>query len=140
MQRQRCVMNAMLRQLDPAGVIAHFEDIAAASSKVVSTDLPSGELGRFVRLAAGARSQPLTSVQFVPPLLDPAHPDLAVLRAKVAETIRTVSMPPPSTPATRSATPSATSSSASASRAPSTGQDPKAAPATGDVQSVCAAG
>ena len=88
MQRQRCVMNAMLHQLDPARVLANFEDIAAASSRVVSTDLPAGELGRFVGLAAGARSQPLTSVQFVPPLIDPAHPDMAAIRAKVAETLQ----------------------------------------------------
>jgi len=91
MQRQRCVMNAMLQQLDPAKVLANFEDIAAAGSHVVSTDLPAGELGRFVGLAAGARGQPLTSVQFVPPLLDPAHPDMAAVRAKVARTLQAAS-------------------------------------------------
>jgi LCP family protein required for cell wall assembly len=100
MQRQRCVMNAMLHQLDPARVLTHFEDIAAASSRVVSTDLPAGELGRFVGLAAGARGQPLTSVQFVPPLLDPGRPDMAAVRAKVAQTLRAASRPESSTTAT----------------------------------------
>ena len=54
MQRQRCVMNAMLHQLDPAGVLSHFEAIAAASGKVVSTDLP-GERARHVRGPGGRR-------------------------------------------------------------------------------------
>src|SRR5439155_19530839 len=95
MQRQRCVMNAMLHQLDPASVLANFEDIAAAGGKVVSTDRPAGELGRFVGLAAGARSRPLTSVQFVPPLVDPAHPDPAVIRAEVQRALHPSSAPSP---------------------------------------------
>ncbi|MGZ4602498.1 MAG: LCP family protein [Kineosporiaceae bacterium] len=120
MQRQRCVMNAMLHQLDPAKVLANFEDIAAAGSHVVSTDLPAGELGRFVGLAAGARGQPLTSVQFVPPLLDPAHPDMAVVRAKVAQTLQAASGPasvpaPSATKPARSGTPASPGTSARAS-------------------------
>src|SRR3954452_9155280 len=102
MQRQRCVMNSMLHQLDPATVLANFEDIAAAGGKVVSTDLPAGELGRFVGLAAGARSQQLTSVQFVPPLVDPAHPDGAAMRAEVQRALH----PSPSQSQSQSQSPS----------------------------------
>src|SRR4051812_26297292 len=118
MQRQRCVMNAMLHQLDPAGVLTHFEDIAAAGGKVVSTDLPAGELGRFVGLAAGARSRPLTSVQFVPPLVDPAHPDFAAVRAEVAKTLHPPAAEPTSSPSptpAASPTPSAGASGSTGS-------------------------
>jgi polyisoprenyl-teichoic acid--peptidoglycan teichoic acid transferase len=127
MQRQRCVMNAMLHQLDPASVLAHFEGIAAAGGKVVSTDLPAGELGRFVGLAAGARSQPLTSVQFVPPLVDPAHPDPAVIRAEVQRALHPspASSPPASSPAP-----------AASPLASTEGIVPKSS----NVESVCSAG
>jgi LCP family protein required for cell wall assembly len=154
MQRQRCVMNAMLHQLDPTSVLSRFEDIAAAGGKVVSTDLPAGELGRFVGLAAGARSQPLTSVQFVPPLVDPAHPDMAAVRARVAETLRTGAPPPTSgTPtAAANAQPPAASapaggsggSSGSAANGGSSGSAANGGdagtPATSDVEAVCSTG
>jgi hypothetical protein len=131
MQRQRCVMNAMLHQLDPASVLAHFEDIAAAGGKVVSTDLPAGELGRFVGLAAGARSQPLTSVQFVPPLVDPAQPDDAAIRAEVQRALRTSQSPEPSTSA-----PAPSPSASPAGGGLADGIVPKAS----NVQAVCSAG
>jgi polyisoprenyl-teichoic acid--peptidoglycan teichoic acid transferase len=118
------VMNAMLHQLDPATVLAHFEGIAAAGGKVVSTDLPAGELGRFVGLAAGARNQPLTSVQFVPPLVDPAHPDFAAVRAKVASTLRASAS-------------DASPSPSGASPGPSAGPAAQGAPEARDLQAVC---
>jgi LCP family protein required for cell wall assembly len=87
MARQRCVMDAMLRQLDPATVLTKFQGIAAASKQVVSTDLPAGELATFLDLAVKAKSQKISSVQFVPPLIDPAHPDFGLIRSKVSAAI-----------------------------------------------------
>ena len=83
MARQRCVMTAMLDQLDPATVLARFEDIAAASKNVVRTDIPSSRLGTFVDLAVKAKRRPVTSVQFVPPLIRPAYPDYRLIRDRV---------------------------------------------------------
>src|SRR4051812_38125296 len=143
MQRQRCVMNAMLHQLDPAGVLAHFEDIAAAGGKVVSTDLPAGELGRFVGLAASARSQPLTSVQFVPPLVDPAHPDFAAVRAEVAKTLHPPAAEPTSSPSptpAASPTPSAGASGSTGSGSAGSGVAEGIVPKSSNVQAVCSAG
>jgi LCP family protein required for cell wall assembly len=137
MQRQRCVMNAMLHQLDPSTVLAHFEDIAAAGGKVVSTDLPAGELGRFVGLAAGARSQPLTSVQFVPPLVDPAHPDDAAIRAEVQRTLH----PSESQSQSQSPEPSASAPTPSPSASPAGGGVADGiVPKASNVQAVCSAG
>jgi LCP family protein required for cell wall assembly len=84
MARQRCVMNAMLRQLDPATVLERFQAIAVAGRDVVSTDVPAGELATFLALAAKARGQKVTSVQFVPPLIQPAFPDFTLIRGRVA--------------------------------------------------------
>jgi polyisoprenyl-teichoic acid--peptidoglycan teichoic acid transferase len=87
MARQRCVMDAMVHQLDPATVLTRFQNIAAASRQVVSTDIPAGELATFIELAAKAKAQKISSVQFVPPLINPARPDFGAIRAKVAAAI-----------------------------------------------------
>ena len=54
-QRQQCVQQAMLKQLDPATLLAKFEDIAKAGTKVVESNISSGQLGSFVDLAMKAK-------------------------------------------------------------------------------------
>jgi LCP family protein required for cell wall assembly len=76
MARQKCVMNAMLRQLSPATVITKYESLAKAGQNLVETDLPASELDRFIDLALKARSQPISTVSFVPPAVDTSDPDL----------------------------------------------------------------
>ncbi len=83
MARQRCVMTAMLQQMSPQKVLLKFQGIAAASGQVISTSIPDGEVGTFVDLALKAKSQKVTSVQFVPPLVVPKHPDFSVVRSLV---------------------------------------------------------
>jgi LCP family protein required for cell wall assembly len=87
MARQRCVMNAMLRQLDPATVLERFQAVATASAEVVSTDIPARELATFLDLATRARGQKVTSVQFVPPLIQPAFPNFTLIRGRVASAL-----------------------------------------------------
>jgi LCP family protein required for cell wall assembly len=85
MERQRQVQQAMLDQLDPANVLLRFQDVAQAGSEVVKTDIPQGTLGHFVDLATKAKGQPIADVEFVPPLIDPAAPDWALIHQKAAE-------------------------------------------------------
>jgi polyisoprenyl-teichoic acid--peptidoglycan teichoic acid transferase len=94
MARQKCVMNSMLQQLEPATVLRRFQKIAAAGKQVVSTDIPAGELDTFISLSAKARDQKVTSVQFVPPLITPARPDLGLVRSRVHKAIEAAEKPP----------------------------------------------
>jgi LCP family protein required for cell wall assembly len=87
MARQRCVMTAMLQQVNPQTVLLKFRSIAEASAKVVSTSIPESELGTFVDLALKAKQEKVSSVQFVPPTITPAHPDFATVRRLVDEAI-----------------------------------------------------
>ena len=80
-------MSAMVTQMDPQTLLTRFQQIAAASSEVVSTDLPDEDLGTFVDLGLKAKSQKISSVQFVPPLIEPANPDYDVVRAAVTDSI-----------------------------------------------------
>ena len=60
MARQKCVMGAMLGQIDPKTMVTNFQDIAKATTGMVQTDLPASELDRFMQLAlkGGRRRSP----------------------------------------------------------------------------------
>jgi polyisoprenyl-teichoic acid--peptidoglycan teichoic acid transferase len=81
MARQKCLMNAMLHQLNPSRVIANFGDIAKAGKQVISTSIPAGQLGKFAGLALKTRKLPVTSVSFVPPKIDTGNPNWALIRS-----------------------------------------------------------
>jgi polyisoprenyl-teichoic acid--peptidoglycan teichoic acid transferase len=87
MARQKCVMNAMLHQLRPQTVLAHFGAIAKAGEQVVSTSIPASQLGTFVSLALKARSLPVSTVSFVPPRIDTGAPDWRLIRTMVRRAI-----------------------------------------------------
>ena len=87
MARQKCVMNAMLQQLDPATVLMNFSAIAEAGEQIISTSIPASEVDTFVGLAAKARSLPVSSVSFIPPRIDTSNPDWALVRVMVDSAI-----------------------------------------------------
>ena len=87
MARQKCVMNAMVKQLNPSTVLTKFEKIANAGKQVVATNLPSSEIGTMLDLAAKVKEMPMASVSFTPPLITPAHPDFPKIREIVQQAI-----------------------------------------------------
>jgi LCP family protein required for cell wall assembly len=98
MARQKCVMNAMLHQLSPQTVLTHFQQIAHASSEMVSTDIPASEVDRFMALALKAKAQPISTLSLVPPLVNTAKPDIPMIHRKVRETIAASEKPPAANP------------------------------------------
>jgi hypothetical protein len=87
MARQKCVMGAMLRQVSPQTAVTNFEAIAKASSSMISTNIPPGEVDRFISLALKARSQKVSTVSLVPPAVVTAHPDIPTVRRMVEDAI-----------------------------------------------------
>ena len=87
MARQKCVMSAMLRQISPQTALSNFQDIAAASSEMVSTNLPAKELDRFMGLALKAKDQKISTVSLVPPAIVTAAPDIALVHQMIADAI-----------------------------------------------------
>lgn len=85
MQRQRQVQEAILQQSDPANLLTKFQAVAEAGAEVVRTDIPQGMLGYFVELAGKARSQEITTLEIVPPLIDVEYPDVPYIQQLVAE-------------------------------------------------------
>ena len=87
MARQKCVINAMVKQLNPTTVLTKFNDIASASEKVVASNIPSDQLGTALDLALKGRSLPMSSVNFTPPLIKPVKPNFPKIREIVADEI-----------------------------------------------------
>ncbi|WP_114422256.1 LCP family protein [Nocardioides houyundeii] len=87
MARQKCVMNAMLQQVSPDQALRNFEKIAKASSAMISTNVPGSEVDRFLQLALKAKSQKMSTVSLVPPLITTADPDMAVVHSTISTAI-----------------------------------------------------
>ena len=87
MLRQKCVINAMLQQLDPVTVATKFTDIAKAGEQVAVTDVPSKDVNKLTKLALKTKSLPMQSVSFTPPLVYPGNPKFEVIRETVAAKI-----------------------------------------------------
>lgn len=88
MARQRCVMGAILREAKPTSILRHYEDLADAAGHVLTTNLTTGALQLLVDVAPKARNASVTSVQFTNRLINPAMPDIALIRTKVADAIK----------------------------------------------------
>jgi LCP family protein required for cell wall assembly len=87
MGRQKCVMNAMLQQLSPTTVVLKVQDIASAGKRLLETDIPASELDTFIDLALKAKSQPVSSVSFVPPRIQTSDPDYDLVRTMVDDAL-----------------------------------------------------
>ncbi|MGQ0632308.1 MAG: LCP family protein [Sporichthyaceae bacterium] len=86
-ERQRCMFGAILREADPLNVLRNYTQLTKAAKQVLTTDLSRGELTRLVDVATKAKGTKIVGVPFVPPLIDPAAPDLAFIRERVQAAI-----------------------------------------------------
>jgi LCP family protein required for cell wall assembly len=114
-ERQRCLIGAMVRQADPLTVLKNFQRLASATKRLLSTDIPRQLLPRLVELADRVREDgQISSLPFVPPLINTADPDFTLIRANVQKALADSSTPtasprpttpkPKPTPASRNGT------------------------------------
>ncbi|WP_375423846.1 LCP family protein [uncultured Friedmanniella sp.] len=132
MVRQKCVMNAMLDQLDPTTVLTKFNKIAAAGKEVVATNVPTSQVNAMMELALKAKKLPTSSLAVVPPLIQPGAPKFSVIRSAVAAKIAASEAKDNPSPA---ATPTASSSAKKKKQSGSTNSKAD----TDDLTAVCAA-
>ncbi|MCW2289833.1 LytR family transcriptional attenuator [Leucobacter luti] len=91
MERQRELQAAILAQMNPSNVLLRFQDVAAAGTELVETDIPESMLGRFVDLASKAREHTPVNVELVPPAVDPEYPDFGVIQQLVSDGVAAAS-------------------------------------------------
>ena len=85
MDRQRCVINAIIKQANPANMLARYEDIAKAGKQIVYTDMPQEVLPLMVDLSLRVKDGNVRSIVFkhgVDGFLSP-NPDFSQMRKRV---------------------------------------------------------
>ncbi|WP_150952371.1 LCP family protein [Microbacterium testaceum] len=85
MRRQRELQEAILAQTTPQNVLTHFQEVAAAGTNIVETDLPQGLIApTLVNLALKAKDQPVGTLELTPAGgVDEFDPDYAQVQKMV---------------------------------------------------------
>lgn len=148
MERQRCVINAVVQQANPQNVLLNFEKIAAAGEKTVTTDVPESMLSAMLELAMRVQGTNLRSIVFTNGKdgFSTTSPNWATVQKRVKTALKETAKsnaeatsPKPSSSATpgSSGTPSATPTKASSSAKP-TKPTKSSKPKSDDLASECA--
>jgi LCP family protein required for cell wall assembly len=123
MDRQRCMINAIVTAADPITLLSRYQQIAATTQNIVSTDIPQAVVGDFADLALKVKDAGIRSVVFDDSVIKPAYPDYDKIRSLVEDALHPpapgASSGPTTTAGAASAAGSAgTSSAASAPTSP----------------------
>lgn len=124
MARQRCVINAVIQQIDPLTLLTKYQALVAAGSKTISTDIPSSLLLPLAELAQKVKGKSIRSVLLNQQVgFKTWDPDWPMVRTLVAKTLAEADTGATASPSA-SGSPSA-STSASASSSPTTNSNDK---------------
>ncbi|MCW2812370.1 MAG: putative LytR family regulatory protein, partial [Friedmanniella sp.] len=110
MDRQRCVINAIIKQANPTNMLARYEDIAKAGKQIVYTDMPQEVLPLMVDLSLRVKDGNVRSIVFkhgVNGFLSP-RPDFPLMRRQVKDALgetKAVTTTSPAPSATKKASP-----------------------------------
>jgi LCP family protein required for cell wall assembly len=134
MERQRCMIDAIIDEADPINLLRRYQALAAVGKKIVRTDIPSDLLPAFVDLANAMKGSQVRSVVFrSSDEFAPSNPDYPWVRRKVRKALE----PPRSTsgearggPVEDGTTPASPSEPASPAASPT--EAPAAAVDTGE--------
>lgn len=121
MRRQRCVIGALLDQADPATVLSRFTQVAAATKELIRTDIPRAMLSNLVPLALKVKDAKVTSIQFVPPLIQTYDPDWEKIRKLTQKAVRESTGAQPVTAKTPTGSPTKSPKAAKKADAPTQG-------------------
>jgi LCP family protein required for cell wall assembly len=114
MDRQRCMINAIVTAADPMTLLSRYQQIAASTQKIVSTDIPQSVVGDFADLALKVKNAGIKSVVFDDSVIKPAYPDYDKIRSLVEDTLHPPA--PGSSSGPTSATPTGTTAAGSAAQ------------------------
>jgi polyisoprenyl-teichoic acid--peptidoglycan teichoic acid transferase len=132
MDRQRCTIDAIIAAADPVTLLRQYQELAATTQDIVSTDIPRSALDDFVDLGFLVKDATVRSVVFDVSVIDPAYPDYDQMRQIVQDAIDPPTASAGDAPATASTSPS-TPAAPSGPAAPATSAGPAA-----DVGDACA--
>jgi LCP family protein required for cell wall assembly len=123
MARQRCAIKAIIDAANPVTLLTKYQQLAATTKDIVSTDIPRSVLDDFVDLGFLVKDANVRSVVFDENLIKPAYPDYDKMRQIVQAALASpaaaaTSSAPKSSPASSSAPSSSASASPSGAATP----------------------
>jgi LCP family protein required for cell wall assembly len=122
MERQRCMVDAIIKEARPWTLLRRYQALAATGKEIVRTDIPASLMPAFVDLGLGVKDAPVRSVVFRPSdRFSPADPDFGWMRSVVRKALAPAGRTRPE----RVSQPSSTSGP-SAPASPSAGVTPEA--------------
>jgi LCP family protein required for cell wall assembly len=84
MERQRCMIDAIINEAKPLNLLRRYESLAAVGQEIVRTDIPRHLLSAFVDLAALVKHSQVRSVVFrLSDQFAPSNPDYGWVHRKV---------------------------------------------------------
>lgn len=136
MRRQRCLVGALLDQVNPATMLARYPQLAQVAQQNISTDVALADLPAWVDLVERIQKGGVRSLTFTAEVINVARPNFDKMRALVAAAINPA---PPTTPATGEAGGSSTTSPSAAATPPSSTTTTPAPDSTAavDVKDAC---
>ncbi|MEU2350579.1 LCP family protein [Modestobacter sp. NPDC049651] len=136
MDRQRCVLQAMVDQADPVTLLRKYQELASTAQDIISTDMPQSVLGDVVDLAFKVKDAGIRSVVFDDTVISPAYPDYPKIRSLVQQALHPTASGPAAPPSADGGTTAPVTSTPTAG-APATGTAAGGDPAA-SVSDVCA--
>jgi polyisoprenyl-teichoic acid--peptidoglycan teichoic acid transferase len=97
MQRQRCVMGAVINQANPTSLALGFSQIMTTLKKNFLTSIPLKDVDAWVTLALKVKKAKITSLAFTDTVINTTHPDVAKMRELVKRAINPSSSTPTAT-------------------------------------------
>lgn len=139
MQRQSCLVNAVIAQADPTTMATRYEAIAQAAGDMVSTDIPQEHLSAMVELSSRVqKAHNVKRITFVHGENGyySDYPDFQLMHAQIAAALESMANPAPAQPPAEPAGPG--EPGAAVDQPPAGGQlDPTSAPVE-NVTDACA--
>lgn len=89
MDRQRCMIDAMIAAADPMTLLRQYQEIAATTQDIVTTDIPQSVVGDLADLALKVKDAGIRSLVLDDSVIRPAYPDYDLIRSLVSEAVAT---------------------------------------------------
>ena len=139
MRRQRCLIGALLDQVNPVNMLASYPALAQTAKQNISTDIPVAQLPAWVDLVQRIQKGSITSLTFTSDNISPANPNYTKMREMVQAAINPPEVSTPST-TTTTAPPTSTKTTSKAPSKSTTSSPtttPTAAGGVVDVRTSC---
>lgn len=85
--RQRCVITAMIQQVDGETIATKLPDIFSVLGENLTTNIQQQDIKAWVELFDLVRGNTIQGFAFISPVISPGNPDFSFIKAKVQELI-----------------------------------------------------